>query len=297
MGTFLRRPHIIVLAMVFFFISGCGEEKAGYAPHGSKRSENKGNRLVLGVMPSLSPTRLLKTYQPLADYLANKTGFDVVIATAPNFELYAERLRNGEYELAFPSPYQYVLESKASGYRPLVRVSGAPFQGLIVVRKDSGIAGIQDLKGKNIAYPDPFALAATMQVRAYLKREGILPGKDIAESYAASQDSVLLGVHDKLFDAAGSWAEAVEALPDDVRRELRVLASTETLPHRPIAVRGDIFPDVAVKVKDALLGMSGDPEGLKILRSLGYNGFEEAFDKDYNIVREWAKRNGYPYGK
>lgn len=296
MVTFLRRPHIIVLSMVFFFISGCGEEKTGYAPHGSKRSEKKGNRLVLGVMPSLPPTRLLKIYQPLADYLADKTGFDVVIATAPNLELYGERLKNGEYELAFPNPYQYILVSKAPGYKPLVRVSGTPFQGLIVVRKDRGIAGIQDLKGKTIAYPDHFALAATMQVRVFLKREGIHPGKDIIESYAASQDSVLLGVHDKLFDAAGSWPEAMEALPDDVRRELRVLASTETLPHRPISVRGDILPEVAGKVKDALLGMSGDPEGLKILVSLGYKGFEEAFDQDYNVVREWAKRNGYPYG-
>lgn len=296
MGIFPQRPYLFVLAMVFFFVSGCGEEKTGYAPHGSKRTENKGNRLVLGVLPSLPPTRLIKTFQPLADYLTKKTGFDVVIATAPNFDLYTERLRNGEYELAFPNPYQYIMASKTPGYKPLVRVSGLPFQGLIVVRKDSGIAGIRDLKGKTIAYPDPFALAATMQVRAYLKREGIHPEKDTTESYAASQDSVLLGVHDKLFDAAGTWPEALEALPDDVRKELRVLASTETLPHRPIAVRADIFPVVAGKVKDALLGMSGDPEGLKILISLGYKGFEEAFDKDYNVVREWAKRNGYPYG-
>ena len=246
-------------------------------------------------MPSLPPTKLFITYQPLADYLTRKTGKEVVISTAPNFQEYIARLQKGEYELILPNPYQYIMVSRNPGYIPLVKITGIPFQGLIVVRKDSGINGIQDLKGKKMAYPDPSALAATMQVRAYLKRNGIDPERDTKESYAASQDSVIFGVSQRLFDAAGTWPEALESVPDDVRKGLKILAETETLPHRPIAVRADVPDETAEKIRFALREMSADPEGLKILKALGYQGFEEASDKDYDKVREWASKNGFKY--
>ena len=287
------RYYFWILAVLL--LAGCSNGKADYIPKGEKVGGEKGGRLVLGVAPSLPPTKLFTKFQPLADYLARKTGKEIVLSTAPSHPAYLERLKNGEYEIILPNPYHYIIASKAVGYTPLAKVYGIPFQGIIVVRKDSGINKISDLKGKKIAYPAPLALAATMQVRAYLKRQGIDPERDTKETYAASQESVVFGVHQGLFDAAGTWPEALGAIPDDVRRELKVLAETETLPHRPIAVRSDVPSDAAESVKNALLGMKDDPEGLRILASIGYQGFEDTSDRDYDKVREWARKNGYPF--
>ncbi|MDO8444656.1 MAG: phosphate/phosphite/phosphonate ABC transporter substrate-binding protein [Deltaproteobacteria bacterium] len=287
------RYYLWIFAVLL--LAGCSNGKVDYIPKGEKVAGENRERLVLGVMPSLPPTKLFTKYQPLADYLTRKTGKEVVISTAPNFQEYMVRLQKGEYEMILPNPYQYIMVSKSPGYAPLVKISGIPFQGFIVVRKDSGINGIQDLKGKKIAYPDPSALAATMQVRAYLKRNGIDPERDTRESYAASQESVIFGVHQRLFDAAGTWPEALEGTPDDIRKGLKVLAETETLPHRPIAIRSDIPSDVSEKVKKALLSMNDDPEGHNILASIGYHAFEAVSDKDYDKVREWARKNGYPF--
>ena len=292
MRLFVRYYLWIIAAFLFW---GCSNGKVDYIPKGEKVAGEKRERLVLGVMPSLPPTKLFTKYQPLADYLTRKTGKEVVISTAPNFQEYIVRLQKGEYEMILPNPYQYIKVSKTPGYAPLVKIAGIPFQGFIVVRKDSRINSIQDLKGKKIAYPDPSALAATMQVRAYLKRNGIDPEKDTRESYAASQESVIYGVHQRLFDAAGTWPEALEGIPDDIRKGLKVLAETETLPHRPIAIRSDISSDVSEKVKKALLGMKDEPEGRNILASIGYHAFEAASDNDYDAVREWARKNGYPF--
>lgn len=287
------RYYLWILAVLL--LAGCSNGKADYIPKGEKVANEKRDRLVLGIMPSLPPTKLYTKFQPLADYLTRKTGKEVVVSTAPNFQEYIVRLQKGDYELILPNPYQYIMVSKAPGYEPMAKISGVPFKGFIVVRKDSGIESINDLKGRKIAYPDPSALAATMQVRAYLKRNGIDPERDINESYAASQDSVIFGVYQRLFDAAGTWPEALEAIPDDIRRELKILAETETLPHRPIAVRADVAPEISEKIRAALLGIKDDPEGRKLLASLGYSGFEGATDSDYDKVREWARKNGYPF--
>lgn len=287
------RYYFWVLAVLLF--AGCSNGNVDYIPKGEKVAGENKERLVLGVMPSLPPTKLFTKYQPLADYLTRKTGKEVVISTAPNFHEYIVRLQKGEYEMIFPNPYQYIMVSKNPGYAPLVKIAGIPFQGFIVVRKDSRINGIQDLKGKKIAYPDPSALAATMQVRAYLKRQGIDPERDTRETYAASQESVIFGVYQRFFDAAGTWPEAFEGVPEDIRKGLKVLAETEALPHRPIAIRSDIPSDVAEVVKNALLGMKDDPKGPNILTSIGYQGFEDTSDRDYDKVREWARKNGYPF--
>lgn len=293
MRLFMRGNYFWLLAIPLLF-TGCKGAEGDYIPKGEKAADRK-DRIVLGVAPSLPPTKLFTQFQPLADYLARKTGKEIVLSTAQSHPAYLERLKNGEYELIFPNPYHYILASKAAGYTPIAKVYGIPFQGLIVVRRDSGIDKISDLKGKKIAYPAPLALAATMQVRAYLKRQGIDPERDTRETYAASQESVIYGVHQRLFDAAGTWPEALEAIPDDVRRELKVLAETETLPHRPMAIRNDVPSDVSEKLKNAILGMKDDPEGRSILASIGYKGFEDTSDRDYDKVREWARKNGYQF--
>ncbi len=291
----LKKSCLQPLLVLLFFISGCSGDKGTYTPLGEKKTGQKGDGLVLGVMPSLPPTKLFTKFQPLADYLTKITGKIVTVSTAPNFQEYIARLQNGKYELILPNPYQYVMVSRTPGYTPLAKVSGIPFKGLIVVRKDSGINSISDLKGKRIAYPDPSALAATMQVRAFLKRNGIVPERDTKESYAASQDSVIFGVHERLFDAAGTWPETLERVPDDIMKDLKILVETETLPQRPVAVRADIPQETASKVKSSLLGMANDPEGQKVLASMGYKGFDDTSDREYDKVREWARKNGYSF--
>lgn len=291
----LKKSYLRPLLVILLFISGCSGDKSVYTPIGEKSPGQKEDRLVLGVMPSLPPTKLFTKFQPLADYLTKTTGKVVTISTAPNFQEYVARLKNGEYELILPNPYLYVMVSRAPGYIPLAKVSGIPFKGIIIVRKDSSINNISDLKGKKIAYPDPSALAATMQVRAFLKRNGIDPERDTKESYAASQDSVIFSVHQRLFDAAGTWPETLDRIPDDVSKDLKILAETETLPHRPIAVRADISKETVQKIKNSLLSMADDPDGQKILASMGYKGFEDTSDREYDKVREWAGKNGFKY--
>lgn len=291
MRLFVRYYLWIIAALLF---AGCSNGKVDYIPKGEKVAGVKEGRLVLGVMPSLPPTKLFTKYQPLADYLTRKTGKEVVVSTAPDFQEYIVRLKKGEYELILPNAYQYIMVSKEPGYIPLVKVKGIPYKGLIVVRKDSGINSVSDLKGKRIAYADPSALYATMQVKVYLKEHGVDSENDMKESYAASQDSVILGVYQKLFDAAGTWPEAFDAISGDTRNQLKVLAETETLPSRPIAVRADIPQEIAEKVKGALINMTSDPEGQKILASLRCE-FEGASDRDFDKVRDWARKNGYPF--
>lgn len=79
------------------------------------------------------------------------------------------------------------------------------FRGIILVRKDSGIKSVKDLVGKNISYPAPTALAATMMPQWYLHIHGINIHTDITNSYVGSQESSIMNVFLGKSAAGATW--------------------------------------------------------------------------------------------
>jgi len=63
------------------------------------------------------------------------------------------------------------------------------FRGIILVRKDSAIENVADLKGKAVSYPAPTALAAAMMPQYYLQTHGLDVMNDLDNRYVGSQAS------------------------------------------------------------------------------------------------------------
>lgn len=56
------------------------------AVHAGNHSATQGKeRLVLGMLPILSPERLAPRFEPLIDYLSEALGIEVVLESAPNY--------------------------------------------------------------------------------------------------------------------------------------------------------------------------------------------------------------------
>lgn len=68
------------------------------------------------------------------------------------------------------------------------------FRGIILVRKDSGISKVIDLKGRAVSFPAPTALAATMMPQFYMQNNGIDVMNDIEIQYVGSQKSSIMNV-------------------------------------------------------------------------------------------------------
>ena len=80
------------------------------------------------------------------------------------------------------------------------------FRGIILVRKDSGIRKVTDLKGKKVSYPAPTALAATMMPQYYLHTHGIDVNRDIENLYVGSQESSIMNVLRGHVAAGATWS-------------------------------------------------------------------------------------------
>ena len=61
--------------------------------------------LTLGVFPYVSPVQLAAFHAPLKDYLTKSLGRPVTLVTAPDFNSFVDRTRDGQYDIIFTAPH------------------------------------------------------------------------------------------------------------------------------------------------------------------------------------------------
>jgi phosphonate transport system substrate-binding protein len=246
---------------------------------------------VFAVHPLHNPERLFAVYGPITDYLsARMPGARFRLEASRNYEEYEKKLYSRGPHFALPNPYQTV-RSLRHGYHVFGKMGDDQnFRGIILVRKDSKIESVSDLKGKKVSYPAATALAATMMSQYYLHTHGLDVNKDIENLYVGSQESSIMNVF-LGFTAAGAtwptpWLKFQEQHADKAK-DLVLKWQTETLPNNGLVVRDDVPPEVAKKVGELLFSLQDSPEGQALLKEIPLSRFEAATDQTYDPVRTY----------
>ncbi|MHB8253305.1 MAG: phosphate/phosphite/phosphonate ABC transporter substrate-binding protein [Acidiferrobacter sp.] len=237
--------------------------------------------LRFGVLPLQNPVSLAHLFIPLCERLAKALGRPVIFATAPDFTRFMTRANEHRYDILFLNPYLY---RQLHGYRAVARIKGLPFVGLLITHRGSAIRSLspKGLAGRTIAFPDRRAFAATLMVKEYLRARGVIVDEDMRPIYLRTQDSVILAVARGLVDLGGTWPWSLAREPASIRDQVRILARTKPGPEMPIAVRDTLSVGTARAIRHALVGLSHDPAGMKILRRLGIpEGFAAASPREY----------------
>lgn len=237
--------------------------------------------LVFGIVPQQSASSLARVWIPVMQEIAARSGVQIVFRTTPDIPTFEEGLAKGSYDLAYMNPYHYAVFSKQAGYRAFAKEKGRRLTGIIVVPKDSPIKDIHELAGKKVAFPAPAAFAASMLTRAEFARQGV----PISVSYVSSHDSVYRGVVRGVFAAGGGISRTLEAMDADVASGLRVLTKTPSYVPHAFAANKHVSPEVVAKIQKAMLSLSEDEAGQKLLKELSFKGVEPATDAEWDEIR------------
>ncbi|PLY12652.1 MAG: hypothetical protein C0631_16360 [Sedimenticola sp.] len=262
-----------LLAWLFIAMSGA-----------SQADQSQSNHLRFGVLPLQSPTKLAGMFLPLTDYLARVLGRPIQFVTSTNFSRYMDRVTSRDYDLIYLNPLLYS-RSREHGYRVIAKVASEPFTGILVVHRDGPIKELSAdtlPNGLRIGLPDPDAYAATVMTRQYLEDLGIYIDEQMQVEYFGSQDSALLALHSGLVDITGTWRPSLRSMPEQIQKDLRIIAETPPQPQMPIAVRDDLPEDEIERLRQALIDLPKTQEGQAIIEGLGFKkGFTFATDAEY----------------
>lgn len=237
---------------------------------------------VLGAFPYLPSRELENLFAPIAADFKRALGRDIQFMSKTSFESFSKELvENQSYDIAFVQPFDYVLAAGHSGYLPLA-ARPEKLYALIVTTKDSPIRELADLKGKRISLP-PRDSAISRLIRVYLRKHGLVPGKNIEFVYLRSHTSCLQYVLIGQIDACGTTPSAMHHLKNPARERLRGIAETDVIPPALFVVHSRVPESERKLILNAILAWPTTPDGLEIQLS----GFAPVADSDYDVVRKF----------
>ncbi len=265
----------------------------------------KGETLIrIGFNPSENTDSVTVNGQAFSDYLTAKTGLKTRVYVASGYAAVVEALAHKQIEFSWIPPFSLIQAEKLCKALPLlkiVRKGSDVYYGGIIVRKDSPYQTIEDLKGKDIAWPD------VASASGHIFPKAAVMAKDInvetffnRELFAGGHDKVVLAVLTGQVAAGGTFMNNGEGTDGSWNRfykdrsgEIRALLVTKPIPNDVFATTEDFAkknPEIVKKIIDALYEMTKDPQGKEILQKLyGIDGLAEAKQSDFDVVRDAAR--------
>ena len=239
---------------------------------------------VLAVVPQFPAAELHRDWTPLLERLQRDTGITLTLKltqTIPKFEV---DLLSGGPDFAFMNPYHAVMAMREQGYLPLLR-DGKPLSGILVVRRDDPIRSVQELDGKELAFPAPNAFGASLWMRALLaEREHIR----IVPTYVQTHSNVYRHVIRGKAAAGGGVNNTLLQEGEDVRADLRVLMQTPGVAPHPLAAHPRVPARVQNLVAEALLKLAADPAGQAMLKNVAMPAPQRAdYTRDYKPLEQY----------
>jgi len=281
-----------LLLSLSIILSGCQT--------GAKTAKDEIKVLKMGLIPADDAEEMLRSYEPVKEYLSEKLGIPVEIQVTSDYTAAIEAMRSKHIDMAWFGPFSYIIASNVAGAEAIVngvrRSDGkSDYHSIIVTRSDSGIETLDDLKGKSFAFVDPASTSGNLIPRKMLIENGIDPDKDFSMSYYAGthnavEYAVANGKVDAGADSDNSYDRMVKAGEVDPKIN-KIIYISESIPGSPIVVRGDLPAELKGKIKIALITM--DQQTIHQVGGWGdIARYQQVSDSDYDIIRETAKTLG-----
>jgi phosphonate transport system substrate-binding protein len=259
----------------------------------------KKNPIRMMFVPSGDAQVILKGGQEIARMLKKATGLHFSTSVATSYAAVIEAMGAGKVDIGWLATFSYVLAREKYDVDLLLIVVrfGKPFyRGQIMVRADSGIKTLADLKGRTFAYVDPASTSGHLYPKALLLSHGHDPDKFFAQTvFAGSHNAVVLSLLKGEVDAGaaydGSRSAVAKSYPD-VFKKVRVIAYTQDIPNDTVTARKGLPMEIKNKIREGLKYTAKTPEGRKVLKRVyGISGLID-LDGFFDPVRDASRLLG-----
>jgi phosphonate transport system substrate-binding protein len=233
-------------------------------------------------------------YVNLIKIIEDLTGIEITPIRVTDYNAAVEAVRANRAQIAWYGGKTYIqaveianVEAFAAGVRK--GDTNASYFAYFVVRADSDLKTLADVKGKKLALNSIGSTSGDLIPQVELVKNGLsVKNKDDFQNvhYAGSHDACLLAVINKHVDVCGMSSRNFDARIADGTIELeqvRIIHRSSPVPPPPLAYSKNLSLEVRNKIKVATL------EAHKYGKIGGYGGemshYIEVTDSDYDVLR------------
>lgn len=296
-GLRLNCARLLALGLLLLAVPGCQQS--------SERPKVK-----IGYMNCNNEQETLQRFVPLTTYLSEQVGvdFETVPVDTHDFE---DRFKAGEFAFTHTNSLLYVILHENQNLQLLSAEKrgnfGARSAGAIIARADSGIAKLEDIRGKRMVFGPMMAPTGYLAQYDLMLAAGIDPERDLGfyaiPSGSFKHEKLVYGLYFGQFDVAAAPVLDLEVMTREGKitpEDFVILAQSELIPYCTFGAAAETDPELVAKVRKALLDLTPEVtvevagERVRVLKAAWVDGFEELPDSDYDPIREMAKRANMP---
>ncbi len=255
------------------------------------------NTYYLGFDRRLEIKEDVRMYVPLLRYLERETGYKFKLHITPKNASVADELGSGQVHFAAIGTVSFLQAYQKYKVLPIVRGVGDDdgyYRAVVIVRPDSEIKSLKDIKGRSFAFGAPNSTQGHLIPRIMLANAGINLADLKSFGYMGSHSETANAVMSGQFEVGGIQDSLGKALAG--RGLVRIIGESNLYPRSGIVAAPGVPPEVVDAVRKALLRfdpVGKDKEGL-------YNwhlsempkGFAESNLEECLILQKQAKDLG-----
>lgn len=248
--------------------------------------------LRLAALPCSNIETTFKKFHPLLSYLKDETGLVVTLVVPADLAEFESLTRNGNIDFAMQDPHTFLQLSRyfdASSLVQTVALDGTTKQsGVLVVRRDSGIAAVRDLRGRIVMFGPRTSTPKWVAARMLFESSGVSVDRDLQFLNGGCCEDIAFSVFVRSVNAGVICdhflsQHAVRQKELGVEPEsLLILGRTPTFPTRIFAARQSVAPASVRAVTEALLRLDSKTAAhAAILTSAELGGFVRTTERAY----------------
>ena len=261
--------------------------------------------LIFAYTPVEDPAVYKEAWSDFLDFLAEKTGKEIVFFPVQSNAAQIEALRSGRLHIAGFNTGSNPLAVNCGGFRPFTIMAGEDgsygYEMEIITYPGSGIEKVEDIKGGQLAFTSPTSNSGFKAPSAILKSDfDMVAERDFEPVYSGKHDNSILGVANQDYPAA-SIANSVKArmLARDVVSEDQIVTiyKSQTFPTTGYGVVYNLTPELQQSIQDAFFEFEW--EGTSLEEEFSKNGEAQfipiTYQNEWEVIRKIDAANDVSY--
>jgi phosphate/phosphite/phosphonate ABC transporter binding protein len=253
-------------------------------------------KLTFGLYALEPERKLAPLLNTFCEWLGTELDAEVDLDESPDYETLAERVKQGFVDVAWLPPIVLVRVGQQAVH-PVVAIKRGTrggFETALVVREDSPMKRVEDLRGCRAAWVDPWSAAGYVIPRLRLRLGGIDATTLFSEEhFFGTHSAAVRAVFDGEADVAGTYVqtnakgEVIDGPWTEIEgARIRVLAKFDEIPPDVFAVAPSVSEDVRARLSAMLIATANDAIHADMVKQLfGADGFGPVVIESYEGLR------------
>jgi len=286
MRTLLSRS--LTFARLLIFTVAVAESVNTFGQNAAARAAGPQARLLLaiyeGSATNADSAETFRRHEEFSQIVGKVLGSPVSIVAVRDRNLLLDALKRHSYTLLLALPNDVPAEAiRDYGYQPVV-TEKEPARAFFIVKKDSPLKSIADVKGNSIVTPDRYS-SIWRVANAMLRDNKISMANekvrtmhdDAAIGWSLENGFFDVGVINSISGVGRTWE----------KNGGRVIARSRDLPNMPLIASPDLSGAQITRLRGALIALNSNENGQAVLKRIGLTGFRETSSQEFLDFLKW----------